>query len=133
MEALGRVFNARTSATTGAEEVSLVDATGVTFFLTGATSGNATIQETKGDGSGQNLAVITHYYRKNAGVWARVDQAAAATVTAATGGLLAVYVGADQLSDGYTHVTASHASGSFLCVQHDLNVMRSPENLAADI
>lgn len=133
MEALGRVFNLATSATTSAVRVNLEAATGITFVLIGATSGNATIQEHNAASSGtsQNLAVVTRYYTQASGVWTKVTQAAAATVTAATGGLLAVYIGASQLSDGFKYISISHASGSFVYVLHDLNVQRAPANLKA--
>jgi thiamine phosphate synthase YjbQ (UPF0047 family) len=131
MDALGRLFNAATSATTAATAFGLKDAGGATIILIGATSGAATIQEAQ-DSSGtgaQNLAVFTKYYRQNSGVWTKVTQSAAATVTAGTGGLLVAEVEASQLSDGYTHITCSHASGSFVILPRDLTVMRKPENL----
>ncbi|MFD9256934.1 hypothetical protein [Streptomyces sp. NPDC059538] len=133
MDALGRLFNAATSATTAATPFGLKDAGGATIILIGATSGNATIQEAQDSaGTGaQNLAVFTKYYRQNSGVWAKVTQAAAATVTAGTGGLLVAEVEASQLSDGFTHITCSHASGSFVILPRDLNTKRRPENLRA--
>ncbi|MFD6113603.1 hypothetical protein ACFWG0_26320 [Streptomyces yangpuensis] len=131
MDALGRLFNAATSATTAATAFGLKDAGGATIILIGATSGNATIQEAQDSaGTGaQNLAVFTKYYRQNSGVWTKVTQAAAATVTAGTGGLLVAEVEASQLSDGFTHITCSHASGSFVILPRDLNTKRKPENL----
>jgi len=133
MEALGRVFNLATSATTGKTRVNLENARGVTFVLIGATSGNATINECNAASGGteQALAVVTRYYTQNNGVWTKVTQAAASTVTAATGGLLAVYVSAASLSDGFKYVDASHASGSFVYILHDLDVQRTPANLKA--
>lgn len=131
MEALGRLFNAGTSATTANTRFSLVDAAGVTIFLIGATSGNATIQEhnAASGGTSQNFAGITRYWTQNNGVWTAVTQAAAATVTAATGGLLAVEIDGTSLSDGFTHISASHASGSFVVVTRDLLTQRWPANL----
>lgn len=133
MEALGRRFNLATSATTNKVRVNLDNATGVTFVLIGATSGAATINECNAASAGteQPLAAITRYYTQNNGVWTKVTQAAAATVTAATGGLLAVYIGSVQLSDGFKYVDASHATGSFVYILHDLEVQRSPANLKA--
>lgn len=133
MESLGRLLNLATSATTSAVRVNLEHARGVTFVLIGATSGNATITEANAasGGTSQNLAVVTRYYTQNNGVWTKVTQAAAATVTAATGGLLAVYIGAVQLSDGFKWVAISHASGSFVYILHDLAVQRAPANLKA--
>lgn len=132
-EGLGDVFNLATSATTAAVRVNLENATGVTFVLIGATSGNATIQEhdAASSGTSQNLAVVTKYYTQASGVWSKVTQAAAATVTAVTGGLLAVHISAVSLSAGFKYVSISHASGSFVYVLHGLQVKRVPENLKA--
>lgn len=131
MEALGRLFNAATSATTTATPFGLKDAGGATIILIGATSGAATIQEAQDSaGTGaQNLAIFTRYYRQNSGTWTKVTQAAGATVTAGTGGLLAVEVDAAQLSDGFTHITASHSAGSFVILPRDLTTQRAPANL----
>lgn len=133
MEGLGRVFNLATSATTGKTRVNLQDATAITFVLIGATSGNATVREANAASSGteQDLAAVTRYYTQNNGVWTKVTQAAAATVTAATGGLLAVTIHAAQLSAGFKYITITHASGSFVYVLHDLTVQRKPVNLRA--
>ena len=132
-EGLGDLFNLATSATTGKTRVNLQNATGVTFVLIGATSGNATINECNAASGGteQALAVITKYYTQASGVWTKVTQAAASTVTAATGGLLAVYIPAVALSDGFTYVDATHASGSFVYIIHGLEVKRDPANLKA--
>jgi hypothetical protein len=75
--------------------------------------------------------VITRYYTQASGVWTKVTQAAGSTVTAVTGGLLAVYIGAAQLTDGFKYLDATHASGSFVYVIHDLDVQRAPANLKA--
>jgi len=133
MEGLGRLFNLATSATTSEARVNLKNAAGVTFVLIGATSGDATIEEhdaaTSGDSN--DLAVITRYHRQNNGLWTAVTQAAAATFTAGTGGLAACYIPATALSAGYKWVSATHASGSFVYVIHDLNVQRDPASLQA--
>jgi hypothetical protein len=52
-------------------------------------------------------------------------------VTAVTGGLLWVYVDATWLSDGFTYLDASHASGSFVYIITGLELARKPANLAA--
>lgn len=132
MWALGREFNALTTATTTKTRVSLKDCGGATIFLFGATSGNATIYEYTAASSGTEtaLAIITTYWTQNNGVWTKVTQAAASTITAATGGLAAVEVDAQDLDDGYGWISASHASGSFLIVTRDLHVQRTPANLA---
>lgn len=132
-EGLGDLFNLATSATTGKTRVNMQNATGVTFVLIGATSGNATINECNAASGGteQALAVITKYYTQNNGLWTKVTQAAASTVTAATGGLLAVYISAVSMSDGFTYLDATHASGSFVYILHGLQVKRAPESLKA--
>jgi hypothetical protein len=115
--------------------VRLHDANTATIFLIGATSGAATIQEANAasGGTAQDLAIFTEYFRQNSGLWTRVTQAAAATVTAGTGGLLAVEVDASALSDGFKWITASHASGSFVILTADLAVQRAPAALATAI
>lgn len=132
-EGLGDLFNLATSATTGVVRANLKNAAGVTFVLIGATSGNMTVTECNAasGGTSQNLAVITKYYTQASGLWTKVTQVAAATAAAATGGLLAVYIPAVALSDGFTYVAASHASGSFVYILHGLHVKREPANLAA--
>lgn len=132
-EGLGDLFNLATSATTGKTRVNMKNATGCTFVLIGATSGNATINECNAASGGteQALAVITKYYTQASGVWTKVTQAAASTVTAATGGLLAVYISAVSMSDGFTYLDATHASGSFVYILHGLQVKREPANLVA--
>lgn len=135
MEALGRLCNAIPSATTTATPIYLGDATAVSIWLYGATSGNATITQltAPSGGSSQNYAGITRYYTWAAGVWTKRTQAAAATVTAVTGGLLYVSIDAASLADGYKYVAASHASGSFLVMTHDLEIQRTPANLRSTI
>jgi hypothetical protein len=130
-EGLGDLFNLATSATTSKVRANLKNATGITIVLLAA-SGVATIREANAASGGteQDLAVITKYYTQANGVWTKVPQAAAATVTAVTGGLLAVYVPAIALSDGFAYICASHASGSFVYVIHGLQVKRDPANLA---
>lgn len=128
---LGRQYNVGTSATTAAVRASLRDCSGIGIVLIGATSGNATITEATAasGGTSQNLAAITEYFTQVNGVWTRVTQAAAATVTAATGGLLYVWIPQGMLSDGFSYVAASHATGSFVYLPGDLDVQRKPANL----
>jgi len=128
---LGRTHNAFTSATTAKVRASLRDCSGVMIYLIGATSGAATIREANAASGGteQDLAVVTEYFTQASGVWTRVTQAAAATVTAVTGGLLAVWIPQGALSDGYSYICATHASGSFVGILGDLNVARKPANL----
>jgi hypothetical protein len=131
IEGLGRAFNLATSATTAKTRVNLKNYAGCTFVLIGATSGAATINECNAASGGteQALAKITRYYTQASGVWTKVTQAAGSTVTAAAGGLLAVYIDGTQLSDGFTYLDATHATGSFVYILHDVNVQRAPANL----
>jgi hypothetical protein len=133
IEQLGRAFNLATSATTAKVRVNLRDAAGVGIILIGATSGAATISEANAASGGteQVLSTTTRYYTQASGLWTKVTQAAGSTVTAVTGGLLYVYVPAGALSDGFTYVCASHASGSFVLVVGDFNSQRAPASLAA--
>lgn len=143
IKALGNTVNLATSATTTATPVSLVDADGITIVCIGATSGNVTIQQLTAASGGTAVNYdgsdsahgdgITEYYRWNAGTWTRVTQAAAATATCGTGGLLVIEIEASNLSDGYKYVSASHASGSFVYVLRDLRVKRVPTNLRSNI
>lgn len=132
-QGLGDVFNLATSATTTGVRVNLENATGVTLVLIGATSGAATISEANAatGGTSQVLATTTEYFTQASGVWTRVTQAAGSTVTAVTGGLLAVYVPAVALSDGFKYVSVSHSAGSFVYILHGLEVKRAPANLKA--
>jgi hypothetical protein len=132
-EGLGDVFNLATSATTAKVRANLENAAGITIVLIGATSGAATVREANAPtgGTEQDLAVITKYYTQASGLWTKVTQAAGATVTAVTGGLLAVYIPAVALSDGFKYICATHASGSFVYVVHGLEVKRDPANLKA--
>lgn len=131
MEGLGRLYNVATSATTAKARVRLQESQGCAIILIGATSGDATIfQYTAASGGTETaLAVVTRYYRQASGVWTKVTQAAANTITAAAGGLAVVEIDAAQLSDGYGWVGASHASGSFVILTRDLTVQRAPANL----
>ncbi len=136
---LGDIFNLATSATTAKTRVNLQNATGCTFVLIGATSGAATINECNAASAGTeqlygtaiNAAGLSLvYYTQNNGVWTKAT-GTLSTVTAATGGLLAVYVPAVNMSAGFTYLDASHASGSFVYILHGLEVRRDPANLKA--
>src|SRR5258707_6186504 len=113
---LGDLFNLATSATTTKVRVNLQNATGVTFALIGATTGAATINECNAASGGTeqlygtaiNAAGLSlEYFTQASGVWTRAT-GTLSTVTAATGGLLAVYVSAVNLSAGFSYVDASH-------------------------
>lgn len=131
MRALGRQFNVVTSATTAAVRVNLKNASGAAIVAIGATSGAVTVQEANAASGGtvQNLPVITTYYTQNNGVWTKVTQAAGATFTCATGGLAVAEIDVGQLDAGFSYITASHASGSFVIIAHSLETQRKAENL----
>lgn len=140
------------------EPISLENATGVTFVLF-AGDGNGTtddltwdLQEVDGAaGTPRDLNIITEYYTKlhasdlGADIaWTKATQSAASEVSAIAGtqeqlALIAFNVRADQLSDGYTHVSIRQPDlgstdakqGGWIAILWGLKVMRSPENVAA--
>jgi hypothetical protein len=152
-----------TAGATG-KRLSLASATGVTFLMYLAAAGSGTedvvltFQQhtayTGGTTSSLSTAAvstssgITLYHLKAEAVldndesWVEVTQADSQTVTiagatyAAQQAIVAVYVSADQLGDGYTHVSVNVADpgsvsrlGAALYLLHDLNVQRKPANL----
>ena len=135
---LGDLFNLATSATTSKVRVNLKNATGVTLVLIGATSGAATINECNAASAGTeqlygtaiNAAGLSLvYYTQASGVWTK-STGTLSTVTAVTGGLLAVYISAVNLSAGFNYVDASHSAGSFVYILHGLQSRRDPTNFA---
>lgn len=139
MEGLGRLFNV---VPTGDDVyVPMDECTGVTFIGVNAAGETWTVTEQKADGSGdQVLPCVTHYYVQatSGAAWARVpsngtEQAAAsAVVTTASQDVVAIFVSASQLSDGYNQVKlASTGAGTVTAIMHDLRVKRAPENLRA--
>jgi hypothetical protein len=163
MEGLGRLYDvglawapvdSQSAAITG-KRLSLQKATGVTILVNKA-AGTAnddpvfTLKQHTAytGGTTADLAVIDHYYLKqetaldNDESWTKVSQSVAATITgngtsAETQCLFAIEVGADQLSDGYTHVSLDLADtgaagaqlASAIYIVHDLAVQRTPERL----
>lgn len=114
-------------------------------------------------GTSANLATCDHWYIKAATTlagteqWLRVSQSASQTITVSdslttTGSatslssvatkqaLIAIEVGADQLSDTYAYVSLDVADpgsasrlGAVLYILHDLNVQRRATSLAASL
>jgi hypothetical protein len=119
------------------------DCSGITFICYedgGAT--DITIQEaTDGSGSGNvDLDVVDRYYTSNGvgGAWSLQTQPADALVEptdVAAQDAAAIYVGADQMSDGFTHIRCDSDTADtppvVMAILHDLVVQRAPENLAA--
>ncbi|MFJ6066575.1 hypothetical protein ACIQHU_26465 [Streptomyces tendae] len=169
MEALGRLVDVcvgaapvdlSTAAVTG-KRVRLRDAGGLTIvvFKGAGTAGDdptLTLKQHTANtgGTTSNLAVIDHYYLKDATAlagteqWTRVSQAAAATITDPGGAgtsaehqqIIVIEVEAEQLSDGYTHVSLDVADvgtnaqlGAVLYLRRDLVVERAPAALAASL
>lgn len=133
MEGMGRTFNVVPVA--DGQDIDLTDAEGVTFVCVGNEA--FTLQEhTAGGVAGQNLAVIDRYYQgQDTGVaaWTLETQTAAATVDPddATNDTVAVFVDANSLSDGFTHVSMTSATGATTAIVQDLAVQRSADNLPA--
>jgi hypothetical protein len=137
MEGLGRLFN----VVAVADDVflNMRDAAGVTFIGINAAGDTWTLQEADAASGGteQDLAVIDRSHVQAVGVgadaWVLLTQVAAATeVTSAAQDVVAIYVPATSLSDGFTHLklTATGA-GIVIAILHDLDVQRNPVNLPA--
>ncbi|HEY1380913.1 MAG TPA: hypothetical protein VGF55_29200 [Gemmataceae bacterium] len=136
-EGLGRLFNFVHQAS--GVHIPLDNASGITFFnFLDAGTQSVTLKESIDGASEQNLAVIDKLYKGPGigGTWTKVTQAAAATYdnsTDATNDCIAIYVGADQLSDGFNCVELTSGTGTCIAVIHDLNVQRDPANLASSV
>lgn len=141
--------------------LSMADCTGVTIVFIGAVGGSEDltldVQQataytggTSGDLDSATTGAtgITEYWIKaetaldNDEAWVKVTQAEASevVVVGATYGakqkIVAFYIGADQLSDTYTHISVNAACststaqlGTLLYLKHDLHVQRVPSNL----
>lgn len=166
MEALGRLVDVAIgvapvdlqTAQTG-KRVALRDAGGVTvvvFKAAGTAGDDPTVtlkQHTAATGGmTANLAIIDHYYLKNATAlagteqWTKLTQTAAATIVDPGGAgtsaesqqILVFEVDARSLSDGYKYISVDVADtglnaqlGCVLYLLRDLDVQRSPDKLAA--
>lgn len=143
--------------------VDLSNAGGVTFVLikeVGVAGEDPILvfrEAQDGAGTGeQDLDVVTEWYAKTDSVnnvlsgnetWGKHTQVTAGDVDLdAAGGnaedeaIVAVYIDADDLSDGFTHITvdiadtgagASPQWGTVIAILHDLKVQRTPANLPA--
>ncbi len=141
-----------TGANTGAR-INMQNYEGVAFvgYINAGTAAQAvtfTLQEHTAltGGTSTNLVVIDEYWQKEETTldgdeaWTKVTQTAAATVTDAdwddANEVLVVFqVGADQLSDGNTHVSVNVADpgtahvGTVFAIGYGLRVQRTPANL----
>ena len=142
MKGLGRAFNVLPVAT--GVHISLKNASGVTFVLY-EDGGDQQIvfKESIAGASEQALATVNELYACagiTASVWTREasDSAAAlddnSTVEKKDTALFdcaAIYIGADELSDGFDCVECTiDGAGLCIAITHDLQVQREPENLA---
>ena len=164
MKGLGRLFDINTNFApvdlNGAGGTGLLtdlqNAGGVTFLVllgaqaTGAETEVLTVREAE-DGAAtneQDLDVVTEYYIKKEATldgdetWARVTQSAGDITIAGTDRdkqcIIAFYIDADDLSDGFTHVAVDAGDpgavarlGASVAIMHDLKVQRRPDNLPA--
>jgi len=137
---LGRSLNATVSVTTAAKRVSLRDCSGVLFLLTNSTGATAmTITEANAPSGGTSqacpgIAVGTPYYTQasGTGVWTANVTTVASQITTSingAGALHAIYVPQGALSDGFSYLAASHATGSIIYILADLDVQRYVTNL----
>lgn len=169
MEALGRLVDVcvgaapvdlSTAAVTG-KRVALEGCGGLTILVVkgaGTAGDDPTVtlkQHTASSGgTSANLAIIDHYYVKDAATlagtetWSKVTQTAAATIADPGGAgtsaehqqIIAIEVDAAQLDDGYTHVSLDVADvgvnaqlGAVLYLRRDLLAERAPQALAASL
>lgn len=112
--------------------LSLKDYAGVTFYCSGDDTFTLASAATY-NGSPTNLATITNYQTNTstagAAQWVDATQAAAATVTIASG-MAAFFVDAADLPAGALYVSVSHGSaGLVYAVMGDLLPGRDPANL----
>lgn len=142
MKGLGRSFNVIPLAT--GVHISLKNAAGVTFILY-EDGGDQQIvfKQSIAGASEATLATVNELYACSgvaSGVWTRETSDSAAdlddnsTVEKKDTVLFdcaAIYIGADELSDGYDSVECT-IDGAGLCIAivHDLIIQRQPENLA---
>lgn len=137
---LGRSLNATVSVTTAVKRVNLRDCSGVLILLTNSTGATAmTILEANAATGGTSqacpgIAVGTTYWTQasGAGVWTANLTTVASQITTSingAGALHAIYVPQGALSDGFSYLTASHATGTMAFVLADLDVQRTPANL----
>jgi len=137
MEALGRLFNVVAAAS--GIHIPMKQASGVTFvsFLDAGTQ-TVTLKQSIDGASETALTIVDKIYKAPGvgGTWTKVTQAAADNfnlTTDATNDSFCLYVGADQLSDGYNCVEATAGSGILIAIIHDLVVQRDPTNLARNV
>jgi len=134
MEGLGRVFNAVLIA--ASQAISLKDAQGVTFLVSGADTGvvvtsSATFGGTYASPGNIITRKQTNTSTNGTAKWVEASQSASNTVVCAAGST-AFYVDANDLPAGNAYVKATPGStGLITAIVHDLAIQRDPANLAA--
>jgi hypothetical protein len=133
---LGDAFNLCHSATTTARRVSLRDCSGIGFYVAGASAATGvTITEATAQtgGASQTLPGTFVYYTmaNGAGVWTQQVAAASGSINTIANVAAGLYVFIPQgaLSDGFSYLAASHATGTIMYIMSDLDVGRKPTNL----
>lgn len=131
---LGRQYNLTSSVTTAARRVSLRDCSGIGFVVVGASAATPlSITEANAQTGGTSqalpgLATLTYYTMANAaGVW--TVGAGAPTTIANAAAVLYAWVPQGALSDGFSYLAASHATGTVVYLLGDLDVKRKVTNL----
>ena len=134
----GRTYNLTYSATTSAIRVNLRDCSGVGFYIVGASAATtATITEANAasGGTSQTLAGTFNYWTQAAGtsVWtagAGGVNGTSITTIANAAATLFVWIPQGALSDGFSYLACSHATGNSVYILGDLDVQRKLVNLA---
>lgn len=131
---LGMGYNLTYSPTTTAVRVNLRDCAGVGFYVTGAT-GTTTVTITEANaasgGTSQTLAGTFSYWTQASGtsVWTAgtggVNGTSITTLNSATGALY-VFIPQGALSDGFSYLACSHATGNSTYILGALDVQRRP-------
>lgn len=138
---LGFQFNLGRNASGGTNRASFRDCSNYLFVVdtpvTGSTITFTEANATTG-GTSQVLAngtgtPIVTYYTQTAGVWSAVTTGyvVATGILTITGTFdqVAVWVNQGALSDGFSYLSASHGTGTFVYIMGDLDVQRFPSNL----
>jgi hypothetical protein len=134
---LGRTFNATANVTSGTKRASLRDCAGIGFLVVNASAATTiTIAEANAasGGTSQTLAGTFPYWTQAAtgGVWiAGVGGVNGTSITtvANTAALLYVYIPQGALSDGFSYLNCTHATGTSIYLLGDLDVQRKVTNL----
>lgn len=137
---LGRTFNATASVTTAQKRVSLRDASGVLILLTNSSGASVMgINEANAASGGTSqacpgLPIGTTYWTQasGAGVWTANATTVASQITTtinAVGALHAFWVPQGALSDGFSYISVTHATGTGILLLADLDVQRLVTNL----